>query len=520
MPNNSLNLNNSDDSKIFIYKGINPADVNITPYFSYKKWTITSGSSTSSCLPLTAIYSNKKNLPALGTELTYNDAKNIDNSLQTITYYSINNLFYTNKFDYKTLGPDNINKTKKFLYQSASILSIPMTKIGLNIKPTSFELTSSIHDIHLKTDIYGNVYNSDLPISSLIDNCIFYEGFNEYFDLTRIPYEYSNINIITGVTASDGSKLPIGYACKFNGNGYISASLDYNFTRDNDYAISFFISASTNISDQLILGKLKSTDTQYPFKIELTSTGKIKYSASSNSTLKNSITSSVLPAGWNHVVCQKSGSYMQLYLNETLITSSINSAFIKNTSPTSNSGQINNSNSLYIGGFSPNSSCLTADLDEIRVFNTNLNLNSIRALNNRSETGSLLQTNVVGNIFYNHGLIVLSSPNYIYNNLINSPYTASYRSSVKMHEFNTTINVKAGEFNLSNNSTLLKDDLESYDSFVTSSLFNPYITTIGLYNNDNELLAVAKLAQPIKKRKDIDLNFLIRIDLDHEFNNK
>jgi hypothetical protein len=35
-----------------------------------------------------------------------------------------------------------------------------------------------------------------------------------------------------------------------------------------------------------------------------------------------------------------------------------------------------------------------------------------------------------------------------------------------------------------------------------------------LYNEAGELLAIGKLAQPIKKRDDVDMNFLIRIDLD------
>ena len=34
--------------------------------------------------------------------------------------------------------------------------------------------------------------------------------------------------------------------------------------------------------------------------------------------------------------------------------------------------------------------------------------------------------------------------------------------------------------------------------FVTSSYFSPYITTVGLYSNDFELLAVGKLAKPLE----------------------
>ena len=67
---------------------------------------------------------------------------------------------------------------------------------------------------------------------------------------------------------------------------------------------------------------------------------------------------------------------------------------------------------------------------------------------------------------------------------------------------------------MSTNITLTKDDDSTYYPFVSGSTFAPYITTIGLYNNFGELLAIAKLAQPIKKRNDVDMNFLIRLDLD------
>ena len=46
----------------------------------------------------------------------------------------------------------------------------------------------------------------------------------------------------------------------------------------------------------------------------------------------------------------------------------------------------------------------------------------------------------------------------------------------------------------------------------TISTFSPYISTIGLYNNQLDLLAIAKLAQPMKKPRDTDLTFIVRMD--------
>lgn len=73
--------------------------------------------------------------------------------------------------------------------------------------------------------------------------------------------------------------------------------------------------------------------------------------------------------------------------------------------------------------------------------------------------------------------------------------------------------VKESEFNLSYNPSLQSDNSGSLYGFATSASFTPYITTIGLYNDDNELLMVAKLAKPIKISSDTDMTFIIKYDL-------
>ena len=46
----------------------------------------------------------------------------------------------------------------------------------------------------------------------------------------------------------------------------------------------------------------------------------------------------------------------------------------------------------------------------------------------------------------------------------------------------------------------------------TGSYLAPYITTIGLYDDEMNMVAVAKLPQPIKSLPDYPLNFIIRFD--------
>ena len=47
----------------------------------------------------------------------------------------------------------------------------------------------------------------------------------------------------------------------------------------------------------------------------------------------------------------------------------------------------------------------------------------------------------------------------------------------------------------------------------TGSYLTTFVSTIGLYDDNNNLIAVAKLPKPIKKHPDMDVNFIVRIDL-------
>lgn len=67
------------------------------------------------------------------------------------------------------------------------------------------------------------------------------------------------------------------------------------------------------------------------------------------------------------------------------------------------------------------------------------------------------------------------------------------------------------EFNYSSNPTYLS---ESKIRVKNNTLDEPvaYVTTVGLYSADNELLAVAKLSEPLKKTPQTELNLRVRLD--------
>jgi len=501
-----------------VFKKIDTTDIQITPFQANKTFTVVSGSLTSSMLPLQGVYIDTNILPMIGSELTYNDAANIDGSLQSVIYFSVNHLYYKNKNQpYNNFGQTNLNLIKKHLYETASIFSFPQNKVGEGIKLGSFTL--SVPDTaSFTSDEYGNINDTIFDTSSIISDVKFYEGFNEYFDTTRILYESNNITYVDGINASNGDQLPIGLSAYFTGSSYIKKYIPGMYNRDNNYSVSFYISGANSSNDtQLIMTKASSSNSpQYPFKLELSGSNQIIFSVAGTNEYSMQITSSIVADQWRHVVCEKSGSSLNMYIDGTIHSSGSDpELLIAQCSPvTASDARIDNTDNLYIGGFGTGSFNLSGKLDEIRIYNKSLTNVEVGYLADHTEGGAFIQTSVVGNIFEKQGIGVISTTDYRYHNMMNFPFTASYQSTVTIHELGVTARLDQGEFNMSTNTSLTKDDNESYRCFVSSSSFAPYVTTIGLYNDIGQLLAIGKLAQPIRKRNDVDVNFLVRIDLD------
>ena len=92
-------------------------------------------------------------------------------------------------------------------------------------------------------------------------------------------------------------------------------------------------------------------------------------------------------------------------------------------------------------------------------------------------------------------------------------FALSFKNEHFIYENEVRCTVKESEFNLSYNPSLQTGSFGDVYNFVTGSNFNPYVTTLGLYNDNNELLAVAKLNKPLKK--DFTKELLLRIKLDY-----
>ena len=156
----------------------------------------------------------------------------------------------------------------------------------------------------------------------------------------------------------------------------------------------------------------------------------------------------------------------------------------------------------------------------------------------------------IGNIFYEHGIAVVSDTGSYGDVGFGTGYDIKYKATHRHYEYLYEVMIPANNFNTSMNVSITKDysgsitldsktkrpDLffppgdnpsgegtgsfntfynatDTQLSFVTSSDFYPYVSTIGLYDDKNNLLVVGKLAHPIKLSDELDTTFVIRFDV-------
>ena len=144
---------------------------------------------------------------------------------------------------------------------------------------------------------------------------------------------------------------------------------------------------------------------------------------------------------------------------------------------------------------------------------------------------------LIGNIFYPHGMVVITdnptvlpwNTGSIFNSIVNfvtsSNATCSFSSSYTIYETQYKCTIGENEFNftlnptISSGSTAITSSIgtfytpsENLVGFATASYFNPYITTVGLYDDQQNLLAIGKLSQPLPVSPTTDTTIIINID--------
>ena len=269
-----------------------------------------------------------------------------------------------------------------------------------------------------------------------------------------------------------------------------------------------------------ILGSSQPQDVlaepQYPFEIYMS--GSLLYFDRSDGdttvSIKGEITASGTAVRQSHILCQKSGSTMEIWFDGTKITSGTDTT----------SKQTQNTANLYIGakgllskndaGVNSPYKFFNGELSQINIWENAFTSTQIA---NISE--SINSSPYVGNIFYRNGFATITHPKYqdiasgssgdgtIHQIKFQGSHLIwenEYQCTVDEHEYNSTLNISARKINSSTNNELA--------DFATGSLFKPYVTTIGLYSEDNELLVVGKLGQPVRMSNETDTTFVLRWD--------
>jgi hypothetical protein len=143
--------------------------------------------------------------------------------------------------------------------------------------------------------------------------------------------------------------------------------------------------------------------------------------------------------------------------------------------------------------------------------------------------GNLVSGSIIyGNIFYYHGIAVITTGSLVdIQNLVTSPnITCSFSSSLTIYETQYKCTIRSGEFNATlNPSAEVSSSILTYESSsfyqpnggyiannLTGSDFAPYVTTVGLYDTDQNLVAVGKLAKPLPTSTTSDITILVNID--------
>jgi len=91
--------------------------------------------------------------------------------------------------------------------------------------------------------------------------------------------------------------------------------------------------------------------------------------------------------------------------------------------------------------------------------------------------------------------------------------TMSFQAESTIYQVEVRCHVNENEFNYTTNPSAVKSgSLGQLNNSVTGSDFNPFATTIGLYNAQNELLVVGKFGTPYPIPRNTDVTFVVKYD--------
>tara|TARA_R110001592_G_scaffold61940_3_gene189303 strand:+ start:1792 stop:3519 length:1728 start_codon:yes stop_codon:yes gene_type:complete len=431
------------------------------------------------------------------------------------------------------------------------------------------------YSVSLYDDGYGNLKDTAIISASFAkkSNSMFHLSFNNLY--RKFPQNLGLLNTYNPDTTFSNVRLQPGVVVTNSSNtdksglsGYFTNSLksyiqlnDTNIFNTlgkcDDWTISLWIKpVNTLVTGSLISkakispekyydrvdGKIKDRDniinipipgignfTEFKTPIQLSLYDQhIHFQSSDGSSAIHISSSANYRNEWMHVLVSNSASVCNLYIN------SIKSG----TSGSLPRKETSNTAYTFIGSHGRDAAdSFQGNIAEVRMYDYAATQTEISSLANQNfHSGSLYQNSTPGNIFYKNGQLVVSSPLPKYNsmfisssNSIANNFKVTYKSTHTIYENEVLVRVPKGAANVSVNPSATYRPSTGYDntcsdqekdngpgefrkSIFLSGSAMPYITTVGLYDDKARLLAVGKFAEPVQKRNDIDMNFVIRWD--------
>lgn len=482
---------------------------------------------------------------------------------QRVVHQSIDHLYYKSFYDNTkaTFGSGNINTQDRFLEDQAQIINLPQTKFGESIQQGSVLISanysvsqSNNNNLTIVDDLYGNLYVSGGLVSSingttLITGSVTSSTVGEWPTLDLYKYytkgpvnftssfnkgnwqmqtNYGNVRFVTltgSSTPIPSSKDLLGVVPEFSSS--ISSSIviqpgpvqdykqSYNF-ENGDFTITMMVQAyatSSHASGSVILAKQGSeedtavdingntytyqADNRSPYRILLEPNYKVVFERD-NLIQQVRVSGSITPDSLHHLTVMKTGSEMRLYVDAVLAQSGSDVQIAKGCS---------NKGPLTIGNLYTLDRGFDGVIDNVKIYNKALTPADIQL----SYHTLGVNNTIVGSVFYNQGMMVLSA----FPARCMDIKEVSVRGTHTIWEKEISCTIGAGEFNRSNNPSLQVYNPASnqfeFRPFTTGS-FKPYVTTVGLYDDFGRMLAVAKLSTPLQLPDSVDTTIIVKLD--------
>tara|TARA_B100001175_G_C19502998_1_gene639238 strand:- start:577 stop:2784 length:2208 start_codon:yes stop_codon:yes gene_type:complete len=377
----------------------------------------------------------------------------------------------------------------------------------------------------------------------------FTNGDTEAFDMTIKDISFKEIMDFPTVNfvSSDSSSIvaPHNETYNFNSGEDFTIAMNINPTSGSGYLLSKSTTKTilkTPINEQTYTTgssqpfNVKSK-IQYPFEIFIDSSNLLTF-RKSDGNFTPTVTAPIATGSLHHVVCMSSASKMEIWITGSKIASTTDTTV----------SQTENQANLYVGSKGETSNYYTGSLANVMIFNSSRTPAQIDNLYS-SSNGSPY----VGNVFYSNGLATITHPNHlsiaqpfesgsvnienalllkrknldeinnsaVLKSFFNLPFSGSSAYTINLtnihpiyeNEYMCTIN--SDEYNFTHNISTRKnksDQKPDLANFATGSQFKPYVTTVGLYNEANELLVIGKLGQPVRMSEESDTTFALRWD--------